>query len=120
MVVGHGLGVADVELHGDTLVGGALAGRVDEHGREIQSDDVGAATRSKERHGAGAGRGVQNALAGLWIRALDNERMDVANRVRDALVRTVPPHDALARLELFEWHAIPSVGGESRIPRSER
>ena len=53
---------------------------------------------------------VETALAGLRIDMLDHERVDVANRVRDALVRAVAPHHALSCLQLRECHVLSLVG----------
>ena len=100
----HRLGVADLELTLDALLGGTLARRVDEHWRDVLADDVGAALRGEDRDRARAGCRVEHALAGLRIDSLDDELVDVANRVRDALVRPVTPHHALACLQLCECH----------------
>ncbi len=75
-----------------TLLGGALASGVDEHGREILPDDVRAALGGEDRDRSGPGRGVEHSLARLRIDSLDHEVVDVTKRVRDALVRAVAPH----------------------------
>ena len=53
---------------------------------------------------------VENALTGLRVRALDDERVDVANGVRDPLVGPVAPDDALPCLQLCECHWLLLVG----------
>ena len=107
ILVGHVLGVSDVELHGDALLGRSLPRGIDENRGEVHADDVGAALRREDRHGPGSGGSVEDAFAGLRIRAFDHELVDVANRVRDALVGAIAPHDALPRLQLCECHFPP-------------
>ena len=77
---------------------GAFACRLDEGRSQVHADDVGAALAPRgSRHGAGSGGCVEDALPGLRIRALDDDFMDVANRVRHR-ARTVPlPHITLCR-----------------------
>ncbi len=56
----HVLGVADLELHGDALLGGSLARGVDEDRGEILPDDVSAAPGGEDRDRARTGRGVEH------------------------------------------------------------
>ena len=121
VLVGHLLGVPDVPLHLDALLRAARASRVDEDGREIHSDDVGAALCGKDRDSARAGGGVEHALAWFWVGLLDDECVDVPDRVRDALVRPVAPHHALALLQLCECHRpLLLVSGVAIIGRTGR
>ena len=73
-------------------------------GARSMADDVGAALRREDGDGARPGGGVEHSLARLGVDALDDEIVDVAERVRDALVRAVAPHHALLCLELCECH----------------
>jgi len=106
VVVPHLLGVTDLELDGDTPLGGKLPGGVEQHRSKIHPDDVGAALGGEKCHRAGAGCSVEHLLARLRVQPLDDACVDVANRVRDALVRAVPPHDALSSLQLCECHSL--------------
>ena len=110
VVVPHVLGVADLELDGDVLLGCSLARGVDENRGEILSDDLRATLGGDDRDCAGTRRRVEHAFARLRIASLDHERVDVANRVRDALVRPVPPDNALPRFQLCKGH-----GSSSRL-----
>ena len=104
VLVLHLLGVPDLELDGEIAIDGKLPGGVDQDRGKIHADDVGAALGEEKRDRAGAGRGVEHLLAGLRIQPLDDKRVEVTERVRDALIRAVPPHDALPSLQLCECH----------------
>ena len=73
-------------------------------GARSMSDDLRAALGGEDRERAGTGRRVEHAFARLRIASLDHERVDVANRVRDALVRPVTPDNALPRFQLCKGH----------------
>ena len=104
VVVAHVLGVADLELDGGARFGSSLTSGVDEDRRKILPDDFGTELGGKDCDCAGPGSGIEQSLAWLRVDSLDHELVDVSKRVRYALVRAVPPHDALARLELRECH----------------
>ena len=108
VVVRHRLGVSDLELDGDTLLRGSLTRCVDQDGRDVLADDVGAARSGEDRDRARAGGGVEHSLARLRVDSLDHEVVDVPDRVRDALVRAVAPHHAMPSLQLCECH-VPSL-----------
>ncbi len=72
------------------LFRGSFTSGVDESGREIHPDDLCAAPRGKDRGRARSRRRVEHPLSGLWVCTLHDDRVQVANRVRDALVGPFP------------------------------
>ena len=104
VLVGHLLRVPDLELDGHALVRGSVASSVDESRREVHPDDLCAGPRGKDRGRARARRRVEHPLSGLWVSTLHDDRVQVANRVRDALVGSVAPHHALTSLQLGKCH----------------
>ena len=100
VVVVHFLGVADFERDVETSIRRQLSRGVDENRREVHSDNVCATLGCEQRNGARPGRRVEPSGLGCGLESIDDERMDVANRVRDPLVGPVSPHDALPRLQL--------------------
>ena len=105
----YGIASASPTSHStvDALLGCPLARRVDEDWSEIHPDDVGAALCREDRNRTRTGRGVEDALSGLRIGSLDDELVDVAERVRDALVRPVAPHDALTLPSALRMPLVP-------------
>ena len=96
--------ISNLERNLDTLFVGSGARSLDEHGCEIESDDICAALRREDRDRSRSSRSVEHRFSRLGVDPLDDECVHVAKRVRDALVRAVPPDHGLARLELGESH----------------
>jgi hypothetical protein len=100
----HVFGVADLEVDLDPFLRRPLARRLDERGSKVLPDDVRAAPRGEDRDCARSRGRVEDPVARLRVSPLDDECVDVANGVRDPLVRPVAPDDALSRLQFCECH----------------
>ena len=103
------LAVADAVVDLETLVGRALARRVDQRRSEVDACHLRARAGGALRDRAGAAGEIEPALAGLWGQPLDDHLVNVRDRVGDVLVGPRAPHHALLLLELLERHQPSSI-----------